>query len=142
MNKFLLAISSPSFQNGSAMRTVAGKCNRSSRGDQKSGARQAIGAKRLRCAECGGQLHSVPWMLRARYAVSVAVITSAALGRRRSSRPVGYAVGTVGFLFAPGKVRRDALRISPTCILDPLRSRECWGGRSAYKSNENELCRI
>ena len=34
----------------------------------------------------------VPWMLRARYAVSVAVITSAA-GRRRSSRPVGYAVG-------------------------------------------------
>src|SRR5262245_7963909 len=39
---------------------------------------------RVRCAECGGQLHSVPWMLRARYAVSVAIITSAALGRLRS----------------------------------------------------------
>jgi hypothetical protein len=35
----------------------------------------------------GGQLQSVPWpwVLRARYAVSVAVITSAALGRRRST---------------------------------------------------------
>src|SRR5262245_54519840 len=79
---------------------------------------------RLRCAECGGQVHSVklwseritwmaggqlqsvpwPWVLRARYAVSVAVVTSAALGRRRSSRPVGFAVGDVGFLFAPTKI--------------------------------------
>ena len=84
------------------------------------------------------RLHSVPWpwMLRARYAVSVAVITSAALGRRRSSRPVGYAVGPVGFLFAPGKVRRDALRISPACILDPLWGGECRGCGENNSSGE------
>ena len=74
----------------------------------------------------------IPWMLSARYAVPVAVITSATLGRRRSSRPVGYAVGDVGFLFAFGKVGRDALRISPTCILDRL-----WGGESRGQA-ENE----
>jgi hypothetical protein len=71
-------------------------------------------------------------MLRARYAVSVAVITSAAVGRRRSSRPVGYAVGNVGFLFALGKVGRDAFGISPTGILDPL-----WGGENRGRA-ENE----
>jgi hypothetical protein len=71
-------------------------------------------------------------MLGARYAVSVAVITSAALRRRRSSRPVGYAVGDVGFLFALGKVGRDAVRISPTGVLDPL-----WGGESRGRA-ENE----
>jgi hypothetical protein len=71
-------------------------------------------------------------MLRARYAVSVAVITSATLGRRRSGRPVGYAIGDVGFLFALGKVGGDAIRISPTGILDPL-----WGGDSRGRA-ENE----
>ena len=71
-------------------------------------------------------------MLRARSAVSVAVITSAALGRRLSSRPVGFAVGDVGFPFACAKVGRDALRISPTCILDRL-----WGGESRDRA-ENE----
>ena len=39
------------------------------------------------------------------------------MGRRRSSRPVGYAVGDVGFLFAFGKVGRDALCTSPAGIL-------------------------
>jgi hypothetical protein len=65
-------------------------------------------------------LHLVPGMLRARYAVSVAIITSAALGRRRSSRPVSYAVGPVGFHFSPTERRANAMRISPACILDPL----------------------
>src|SRR6185312_2141639 len=74
-------------------------------------------------------------MLRARYAVSVAVITSAALGRRCSSRPVGYAVSDVGFLFAFGKVGRDALRISPACILDRLWSSECRGRENQSQTN-------
>src|SRR5262245_18590386 len=75
-------------------------------------------------------------MLRARYAVSVAVITSAALERRCSSRPVGYAVGDVGFLFAPTKVGRDAVRISPARILDPLWGSECRGRAENNSSGE------
>jgi len=94
---------------------------------------RAEGSSCLMTVLGGLELHSVrPWMLRARYAVSVAVITSAALGRRCSSRPVSYAVGDVGFLFALGKVGGDAIRISPAGILDPL-----WGGESRGRA-ENE----
>src|SRR5262245_33440631 len=75
-------------------------------------------------------------MLRARYAVSVAIITSATLGRRRSSRPVGFAVGDVGFPFAPTKIGRDAVRISPARILDPLWGSECRGRAENNSSGE------
>jgi hypothetical protein len=54
------------------------------------------------------------------------------MGRRRSNRRVGYAVGDVSFLFAFGKVGRDSLGISPARILDPL-----WGGESRRRT-ENE----
>ena len=50
-------------------------------------------------------------MLRARYAVSVAVITSLRPWGGGVQPSVGYPVCTVGFLFAPVKVGRDALRI-------------------------------
>src|SRR5262245_37484024 len=59
-------------------------------------------------------------MLRTRYAVSVAIITSAALGRRRSSRPVGYAAGNIVIAFPTSGRRENSIGISPTGILDPL----------------------
>src|SRR5262245_44951935 len=87
-----------------------------------------------RGAECYGQPHSVPWMLRARYAVSVSVITSAALGRRRSSRPVGYAVGNIGIPLPTSGRWENSIGISPTGILDPLGGSE---GRGRGENNSS-----
>src|SRR5262245_19122786 len=103
---------------------------------QASGPDHGANLGALRCAESCGQLHSVPWMLRSRYAVSVAIITSAALGRRRSSRPVSYAVGPVGFNFSPTERRANAIRIFPTGILDPLWGGECRGSGENNSSGE------
>jgi hypothetical protein len=83
------------------------------------------------------QARSGPRILRTRYAVSIAVVASAALWRRGSSCPVGYAVGDVGFLFARGKVGRDAVRISPTGSLDPLRGGESQGRAENDASNRH-----
>jgi len=57
--------------------------------------------------------------------IPVAGITLAALGRRRSSRPVGYAVGDVGFLFPGSERREDSIGSSPTGSLNPLGGGEC-----------------
>ena len=46
---------------------------------------------------------------------------------RRSSRPIGYAVSNVLFLFRFGKDGRDALRRAPTGCLNPLGGSEGRG---------------
>ena len=75
----------------------------------------------------------------ARQSISVAVcVLAARWWRRRSSRPVGYAVGNIGFLFGFGKDGRDALRRSPAEIPDPP-----WGGgcrgRAEYETRDDHL---
>src|SRR5262245_45838043 len=106
------------------------------RRSEASGRHHGASLGALRCAVACGQLHSVPWKLRARYTVSVAIITSAALGRWRSSRPVSYAVGPVGFHFSPTERRANAIRIFPTGILDPLWGGECRGCGENKNSGE------
>lgn len=59
--------------------------------------------------------------------ISVAVITLAALGRRRSSRPVGYAIGNIGFPFPGSERRENSIGGSPTGSLNPLGGGKCRG---------------
>jgi hypothetical protein len=72
--------------------------------------------------------------------IPVAGITLAALGRRRSSRPVGYAIGDVGFLFPGSERREDSIGGSPTGSLNPLGGGECRGRENqSPKDYRNEL---
>src|SRR5262245_4761435 len=73
-------------------------------------------------------------MLRARYAVSVAVITSAALGRRRSSRPVSYAVGKIVIPFPTSGRWENSIGVAPTGSLNPLGRGE---GRGRGENNSS-----
>ena len=57
--------------------------------------------------------------------ISVAVRTPAALRWRRSSRPVSYAIGNVGFSFPAPERRQNPIGRSPTRIFHPLRRGEC-----------------
>ncbi len=59
--------------------------------------------------------------------ISVAVRTSAALRWRRSSRPVSYAIGNVGFSFPGSERRQNPIGRSPTGSLNPLGGGKCRG---------------
>ena len=105
-------------------------------------------SERLRCAECGGQLHSVkPWRMEdvlgkplgvegevknqrppaanlssASQSISVAVcVPAVSWGWQLSSRIVSLATGYPALSFSGIKRRTDANGIMPTGILDPLR---------------------
>jgi hypothetical protein len=65
--------------------------------------------------------------------ISVAVIAPAPLGRRRSSRPVGYAIGDIGFSFSEIERRKNAIGGSPTGTLNPL-GRGNGRGRRDHKA--------
>ena len=67
--------------------------------------------------------------------ISVAVRTPAALRWRRSSRPVSYAIGNVGFSFPGSERRENSIGGSPTGSLNPLGGGKCRG-RGEYDTRE------
>ena len=52
------------------------------------------------------------------------------MGRRRSSRPVGYAVGDVCLPFPEIERRKNSIGGFPTCSLNPLGGGKCWGSEN------------
>ena len=72
--------------------------------------------------------------------IPVAVVTLAVLGRRRPSRPVGYAIGNIGFPFPGTERRENATAGSPAGRLDPLGCGKCRGREKENQTDDrNEL---
>ena len=86
---------------------------------------RALGLSRYQLSQILAEKRSVTPITAIVFAIAldsipVAVITLAAVRRRRSSRPVGYTIGNIGFPF-PGRERREnSIGGSPTGSLNPL----------------------
>jgi hypothetical protein len=79
-------------------------------------------------------------MLIYRHSISVAIVTLAALGRRRSSRPVGDAIGDIGFPFPVIERWENSIGGTPTGSLNPLGG-GTGRGCGEHKTSNNYLAR-